>query len=158
RRIYLNTIDARIIALDSRAGTLCRDFGDSGTVRLRRGLRTGPYYQEEYELTSPPAVISGMIVTGSATADNTRSNGASGEVRAYDARSGALKWTFDPVPQSSADPASQTWIGPNAHRTGAANSWTIFAADPVRKVVFVATSSPSVDYFGGERKGRNEYA
>jgi quinoprotein glucose dehydrogenase len=62
------------------------------------------------------------------------------------------------VPQNSTDPASRTWIGPNAHRTGAANAWPIFAADPARNLVFVPTGSPSVDYFGGERKGRNQYA
>ena len=105
RRIYLGTIDARIIALDAKTGAVCRDFGDSGTVRLRRGLHNAPFYAEEYELTSPPAVIRGMIVTGSAVADNNRTNAASGEVRAYDARTGALRWSWDPVPRDSADPA-----------------------------------------------------
>ena len=79
-------------------------------------------------------------------------------MRGFDARTGALRWTWDPVPQDSTNGAWGTWIGPNAHRTGGANAWTIFAADPVRNVVFVPTGSPSVDYFGGERKGRNGYA
>jgi quinoprotein glucose dehydrogenase len=158
RRIYLPTIDARIIALDSKSGKPCRDFGDSGTVRLKNGLRNGPFYAEEYELTSPPAVINGLLVTGSAVADNNRTDAASGEVRAYDARSGALKWRWDPVPRDSADPAWQSWRGAMAHGTGAANAWSVIAADSARDLVFVPTGSASPDYYGGERVGDNRYA
>ena len=103
RRIYLATIDARIIALDSRTGVQCSGFGQGGTIDLRKGLHNAPYYTEEYELTSPPAVINGLIVTGSAIADNGRTAAASGEVRAFDARTGALKWSWDPVPRDSSD-------------------------------------------------------
>ncbi len=156
-RIFLATIDTRLIALDAATGTPCSDFGSGGTVQLRDGLRNAPAFASEYEETSPPTVVDGVVVVGSAVADNNRIDAASGEVRGYDARTGALRWTFDPVPQNPADPASRTWIGPNALRTGAANAWTVFAADPVRKVVFIATGSPSVDYFGGERNGRNQY-
>ncbi len=156
-RVFVATIDTRLIALDGGSGEPCTDFGTSGTVRLRDGLRNPPGPDWEYEETSPPTVVDGVVVVGSAVADNNRIDAASGEVRGYDARTGALRWTFDPVPQNPADAASQTWIGPNAHRTGAANSWSIFAADPVRKIVVIATSSPSVDYFGGERKGLNVY-
>lgn len=158
RRIYLGTIDARIIALDARTGGVCTAFGDRGTVYLKRGLHNSPYYAEEYELTSPPAVINGMIVTGSAVADNNRTNAASGEVRAYDARTGAQRWSWDPVPRDSADPAWSTWRGAMAHSTGAANAWSVIAADSVRDLVFVPTGSASPDYYGGERTGDNRYA
>src|SRR5882757_9371021 len=157
-RVFVATIDTRLIALDAATGSPCTDFGVRGAVNLRDGLRNAPGFGSEYEETSPPTVVDGVVVVGSAVADNNRIDAASGEVRGYDARTGALRWTFDPVPQSGADSASVTWIGPNAHRTGAANAWTVFAADPVRKMVVIATGSPSVDYFGGERKGRNDYA
>jgi quinoprotein glucose dehydrogenase len=158
RRIYLPTLDARIIALDSRTGTPCRDFGRDGVVSLRDNLHNAPFYAAEYELTSPPAVIHGLIVTGSAVADNTRTNAASGEVRAYDARTGALRWTWDPVPRDSTDPAWKTWRGPMGHTTGAANAWSVIAADSARDLVFVPTGSASPDYYGGERLGDNRYA
>jgi quinoprotein glucose dehydrogenase len=158
RRIYLPTLDARIIALDSRTGTPCRDFGRNGTVSLRDDLRNAPSSTGEYELTSPPAVIRGMIVTGSAVADNNRTNAASGEVRAYDARTGALRWTWDPVPRDSTDPAWKSWRGPMAHTTGAANAWSVIVADSARDLVFVPTGSASPDYYGGERLGDNRYA
>ena len=158
RRIYLGTIDARIIALDARTGATCRGFGDGGTVYLRRGLHNGPAFAEEYELTSPPAVINGLIITGSAVADNYRANAASGEVRAYDARTGKQRWSWDPVPRDSTDPAWPGWRGALAHVTGAANAWSVIAADSARDLVFVPTGSASPDYYGGERLGDNRYA
>jgi quinoprotein glucose dehydrogenase len=158
RRIFANTIDGRIIALDAKTGKPCVQFGVGGTVTLRRGLHNTPYQKEEYALTSPPAVINGMLVTGSAVADNNRTNAASGEVRAFDARTGALRWTWDPVPRDSTDAAWATWRGAMAHSTGAANAWSVIAADSARDLVFVPTGIPSPDYYGGERIGDNRYA
>ena len=127
-------------------------------ISLTRGLRNAPGYKEEYELTSPPAVINGMIVTGSAVADNGRTNAASGEVRAFDARTGAQRWSWDPVPRDSTDAAWDSWRGIMAHTTGAANAWSVIAADSARDLVFVPTGSASPDYYGGERLGDNRYA
>jgi quinoprotein glucose dehydrogenase len=158
RRIYLGTIDARIIALDAKTGAPCHDFGANGTISLKQGLHNSPYYAEEYQLTSPPAVINGMIVSGSSVADNNRTNAASGEVRAYDARTGAQRWSWDPVPRDSTDPAWSSWGGVMGHATGAANAWSVIAADSARDLVFVPTGSASPDYFGGERVGDNRYA
>jgi quinoprotein glucose dehydrogenase len=158
RRIYLPTIDARIIALDARSGTLCKGFANGGTLDLRRGLHNAPFETAEYQLTSPPAIVNGLLVTGSSVADNNRTNAASGEVRAFDARSGTLKWTWDPVPRDSTDPQFASWRSAMAHSTGAANAWSVIAADPARDLVFVPTGSPSPDYYGGERLGDNRYA
>jgi quinoprotein glucose dehydrogenase len=157
-RIFAGIVDARLIALDAQGGRRCSGFGDDGTVDLRQGLRNPPDNQAEYELTSPPAIVGDTIVVGSAVADNNRLDAASGEVRGYDARSGQLLWTWDPVPQDPADPGFATWQGPAAHRTGGANSWSVIAADPERDLVFLPTSSPSVDYWGGARLGNNLYA
>jgi quinoprotein glucose dehydrogenase len=158
RRIILPTIDARLIALDAATGKPCASFGDSGTVNLRRNLHNAPHERAEYEITSPPAVIRGTLVVGSAIADNNNTVAASGEVRGIDARTGAVKWTWDPVPRDSTDPQYGTWLGWMAHATGAANAWSVIAADSARDLVFVPTSSPSPDYYGGERVGDNRYA
>ena len=157
-RIFVATIDTRLIALDARSGTPCAEFGVAGEVQLKNGLRNAPRDASEYEETSPPAIVNGLVVVGSAVADNGRIDAASGEVRAFDARTGALRWTWDPVPQDPADPGYATWTGPNARRTGAANAWSVIAVDPARDLVFVPTGSASVDYYGGERKGQNLYA
>jgi quinoprotein glucose dehydrogenase len=158
RRIFVATIDARLIALDGESGVLCADFGEAGTVHLRRGLRNPPRAPEEYEVTSPPAVVGEMVIVGSAIADNQRTDAASGEVRAFDARSGALRWSWDPVPQDPRDAGWATWEGPIAHSTGAANTWSVIAADPERDLVILPTGGPSPDYYGGERRGANLYA
>jgi quinoprotein glucose dehydrogenase len=158
RRIFAPAVDARLIALDAATGRLCTDFGEGGIVNLRTGLRNTPQNNSEYEVTSPPAIVGDLVITGSAVADNNRVDAASGEVRAFDARTGALRWIWDPVPQDSADRAYASWQGSNARRTGGANTWSVIAADTARDLVFVPTSSPSPDYYGGERTGDNRYA
>jgi len=157
-RIFIATIDGRLIALDAASGVPCATFGSAGTVSLRAGLRNRPSEEAEYEVTSPPAIINDLVVVGSAIADNSRTDLASGEVRAFDARTGALRWTWDPIPQDSTDAAWRTWIGQRAHTTGAANAWSVIAADAERDLVFVPTGSASPDYYGGERLGDNRYA
>jgi quinoprotein glucose dehydrogenase len=158
RRIFAATIDARLYALDAGSGKPCAGFGTNGAVDLRVGLRVPPLEFEFYEVTSPPAVVGDLVITGSAVADNTSFAPASGEVRAFDARTGALKWTFDPVPRDSTDPAYKTWQGGSAKYTGAANVWSVIVADPARDLVFVPTSSPAPDYYGGLRLGEDRYA
>ena len=157
-RVIVATVDARLHALDARDGRRCPGFANGGNVDLRQGLRSAPFETEEYEVTSPPAIVNGLIVVGSGVADNNRTDAASGEVRAFDARTGRLRWTWDPIPQDSTEPAWRTWTSPAAHRTGAANAWSVIAVDSARSLVFVPTGSASPDYFGGERPGENRYA
>jgi quinoprotein glucose dehydrogenase len=158
-RIFLATVDARLIAVDARDGTVCSGFGDDGTINLKKGLRNPPSTEwGEYVETSPPAIINGLVVVGSSIGDNGRTNKPSGEVRAFDARTGALRWAFDPVPQDPSDPHYNSWGGPRGHETGAANVWSVIAVDSSRDLVFLPTTSPSPDYYGGERLGDNRYA
>src|SRR5258708_5381553 len=126
RRIFIATVDARLFALDAITGAPLPDFADDGHIDLRQGLRLPPKEKSEYEETSPPTVVGDVIVIGSGVADNGRTDMASGEVRGYDARTGKLLWTFDPMPGT---------------RTGAANAWSIMTADAARNFVFVPTGS-----------------
>jgi quinoprotein glucose dehydrogenase len=156
RRVYVTTLDARLIALDAATGVLCKGFGEGGRVDLTRDVRLVD--RGDYQVTSPPAVIGDLIVVGSAIGDNRGVKLERGVVRAYDARAGKLRWSWDPIPQQATDPARKTWAGDSAARTGAANAWSMISADPERGLVFVPTSSPSPDFYGGERKGSNLYA
>ena len=158
RRIFVATAQAQLFALDARTGAPCQGFGRGGMVDLKIGLRIPPVEAEEYTITSPPVVINGLVVTGSSIGDNTRPTLPSGEVRAYNARSGELAWTWDPIPQHPGDPAYGEWRGSLAHKTGAANAWSVLAADPARDLVFVPTGSAAPDYYGGARLGHNRYA
>src|SRR5262245_64916420 len=111
-----------------------------------------------YLVTSPPAVIGDAIIVGSAIGDNRGVELERGVVRAYDARTGKLLWSWDPIPKSASDPARKTWDGESADRTGAANAWSIISTDAELGLVFVPTSSPSPDFYGREREGDNRYA
>lgn len=142
--IFVATIDARLIALDAGSGKPVAGFGDNGQVNLRNGLRIAPRNFSEYEETSPPAVVGDTVIVGSGIADNGATDMASGEVRGFDASTGRLKWTWDPMP--------------GYPKTGAGNAWSVIAADPAKNLVFVPTGSPSPDYFGGERAGDDLYA
>jgi quinoprotein glucose dehydrogenase len=148
RRIFEATLDARLIALDAATGVPCSDFGAGGQVSLRKVAR---YIPGQYHMTSPPAVIDDLVVVGSSIDDNSRVDMPSGVVRAFDARSGALRWSWEPIPPN-ANPPSKTW------RTGAGNAWSIMVVDPERHLIFVPTGSASPDYYGGLRLGDNKWA
>jgi len=160
RRIFVATIDAHLIALDAATGKPCADFGENGVVDLRRGLRIPPASDRyaDYEETSPPAIVGVTVVVGSGIADSNSVSSPSGEVRGFDAVTGRLKWIWDPIPQDPKDPGAKTWKNGGARITGAANAWSVIAADPERGLVFVPTGSPSPDYYGGERLGDDLYA
>lgn len=159
RRILFGTIDARLIALDAATGKPCPGFGDHGQIDLRKDVRLlklGDY--QNYQVTSPPAVIGDLVIVGSSIGDNVAAELERGVARAYDVRTGGLRWTWDPIPRRPDDPANKTWQGESAQRTGAANAWSIISVDAGRDLVFVPTSSPSPDFYGGERHGNNLYA
>ena len=108
-----------------------------------------------YQVTSPPAIVNGLVVVGSSIGDNRAADLERGVVRAYDARTGALRWSWDPIPTRESDPARATWAGDSWRRTGAANVWSVMSVDAERGLVFLPTSSPSPDFYGGERLGAN---
>src|SRR6266446_3198137 len=105
RRIFEATLDARLIALDAATGTPCPDFGKGGEVSLREVARYSP---GQYHMTSPPAVIDDVVVVGSAIDDNSRVDMPGGVVRAFDARSGALRWSWEPLPPNQATSAAKS--------------------------------------------------
>ncbi|RYZ24855.1 MAG: pyrroloquinoline quinone-dependent dehydrogenase, partial [Sphingobacteriales bacterium] len=150
-RILAATIDGRLIALHAVNGQPVESFGKSGVIDLKEGIG-------ELQVTSAPAVINDLIVVGSTMGDNWKIDYPPGVVRAYDAKTGALRWSWDPIPRKKTDPGFNTWTGDKARQTGAANAWATISADAKRDLVFVPTSCPSPDYYGGERKGTNLYA
>jgi quinoprotein glucose dehydrogenase len=151
RRIITGTLDARLIALDARTGRPCRGFGRDGGVDLRGGI--GDVRPGEYGVTSPPTVIGDRIVTGAMVLDNQRLDMPGGVVRAYDARSGAEVWAWDPVLPDAPGPESGARF-----RRGTTNAWTTFAADPELGLVYVPTGNTSADYFGGHRNGSDHFS
>lgn len=151
-RIFIGTIDGRLIALDAATGRPATGFGREGIVDLKEGL--GGDIAE----TSPPTVTGNLVIVGSSLGDNQRFDYPPGVVRAFDVHSGRLAWSWNPIPTDPKDSAYVSWQGPKAHQTGGANAWSILSADAARDLVFVPSTSSSPDYYGGERKGSNLYA
>jgi quinoprotein glucose dehydrogenase len=144
--LFEATLDARLIALDASTGTPCPAFGNHGEVGL---TDVAAFHAGWYHMTSPPLVLDGVVVVGSAINDNTRADMSAGTVRGYDARTGKLLWSWEPLERPT---GAQTWL------TGAANAWSIMSADPKRHLVFIPTGSASPDYYGGLRPGDNRWA
>jgi quinoprotein glucose dehydrogenase len=139
RRLFVATIDARLFALDAGTGRPIPTFANDGHYDLTQGLRLPPKGKSEFEETSAPAIIGDVIVVGSAIADNARTDMPSGEVRAFDVRTGKLLWTFDPMPGT---------------KIGAANAWSAITPDPANNLVFVPTGSALLRPSQGRRAGQ----
>jgi quinoprotein glucose dehydrogenase len=141
KRIFKNGEGGRLYALDADSGALCADFGAA------KG-HPGWVWHEDYDNrgdgfsgspSSPPAILGDLVIIGNSTNDGL-SNARDGFIRAFDVRSGALRWEWSPIPADKAG------------KTGAANVWSTISVDPVRNLVFVPTTSPSTDYYGGGRQ------
>ena len=132
-RVFLGTLDARLMAINASTGMLCAGFGDAGAVNLLDGIDhlVDPW---EYNLTSPPTVIGDNVIVGSSIADLTRRIMPSGSVRAYDARTGAPLWRFNTIPQRG-EFGSDTWEDESWRQNGGANVWSTMTADLERGLV-----------------------
>jgi quinoprotein glucose dehydrogenase len=145
-RVFLGTLDARLLALDAATGQACAGFGNNGIVDLHLGIHfqnIGPY-----GMTSPPAVVGNVVVVGSLVDDNQQVDVESGLVRGYDAVTGKLIWSWEPLP----------WAEKQKVRTGAGNVWSVISADPTLGLVYLPTGSAAPDIYGGMRPGDNRDA
>jgi quinoprotein glucose dehydrogenase len=147
-RIFIGTLDGRLIALDGDSGKPCVHFGVQGVVDLTRDAATATEWTGGYQVTSAPAIAAGLVITGSSIADNWKVDTGRGIVRAFDARTGRLRWTWDPIP----------WAEKTQPRTGAGNAWSTLSVDAAEDLVFVPTGSAAPDYYGGLRKGDDKWA
>ena len=160
-RIYAPTLDSRLLALDAVTGKPCGDFGEQGAVDLLKDVHSVDKPDSEYRnylVTSPPAIIDGKVIVGSSVGDNRGVQLELGIVRAFDARSGKLLWSWDPIPRDPSNPVYKEWSEQGAKLTGAANAWAPLSVDLVRHLIYVPTGSASPDFFGGERPGSNRWA
>jgi quinoprotein glucose dehydrogenase len=146
-RIFIGTLDARLIALDGDTGKLCVDFGTNGEVDLTNEVKLRD--PGDYQVTSAPAIYKDLVITGSSEGDNRAVTLERGIVRAFDVRTGRLRWTWDPI---------APWAYQTSPRTGAGNAWSTISVDAQQDLAFIPTGSASPDYYGGYRKGDNKWA
>ena len=141
-----------LLATNASTGQSIDSFGSNGKVDLRYDAETG------YSGTSPPVVVKDVVILGSAMADHPYTKEQHpGDVRAYDVRTGELRWTWSPIPKAG-EPGVETWLDDSWTYSGMANVWTMFSADLELGYVYLPTGAPTNDMYGGHRPGNNLYA
>ncbi len=156
-RIFLNSRD-RLYAIDAATGEPDPGFGESGSVLLTEG-HGRPVSRHEFDQTSPPVVFEDLVIVGSRVPDRVqRKFDPPGTVQGFDVRTGERRWVFFTIPQSSGDFGADTWEDESWRYTGHANVWGLMSLDAERGHLYVPTSTPSSDYWGGRRVGANLFA
>lgn len=158
-RIFLGTLTGLLYALDANTGAVCNDFGQGqGWVDLGASAGADGDWVGDYGITSPPVIVGDLVIVGSAIGDNQAVASPLGIVRALDVKTGEQRWSWDPIPRALDDPLRAQWGGVSADITGASNVWAPMSVDEALGLVYLSTSSPSPDFYGGERPGDNRYA
>ena len=156
-RIFHTSGDGYLAALDAESGALIESFGDEGKIDLLDGIRRS-VDRFEFGTNSPALVINDVVVVGSFVQDGWRTmEGPPGDVRGYDARSGELLWTFQTIP-SLGEEGVETWLDESWKYSGSVNVWTFMSADEELGYVYLPTSTPTNDHYGGHRPGDNLFA
>ncbi len=153
RRLFVG-IDQYLYALNAKTGQPVATFGDHGRIDLHEGL--GSAFQDlTVQATSPGVVYQDLLIQGSLVAEDLPA--APGYIRAFDVRTGKLRWVFHTIPLPG-EPGYETWPKDAYQRIGGANSWAGLTLDAQRGLVFAPTGSASFDFYGANRIGDNLYA
>lgn len=153
RRLF-SAVGPYLYALDPSTGTPVRGFGSDGRIDLREGLGRPPETQD-VRLTSPGVVYRDLLIIGGRVSEGLPAS--PGDVRAFDVRTGELRWRFRTVPHPGED-GHGTWQPDSYEVNGGANNWAGMALDEARGIVYVPTGSASPDFYGASRIGDNLYA
>ncbi|GHB83516.1 outer membrane protein assembly factor BamB family protein [Persicitalea jodogahamensis] len=156
----LHSVGHWLYAIDARTGQLIKSFGNNGRVNLHEGLgdeKTLGYDVNQYSIrsTTPGVIYKDLIIMGSSTSEG--GDALPGHIRAFDVRTGQLAWVFRTIPLPG-EYGYETWEKDSYKKLGGANCWAGMVVDEKRGMVFMGTGSPSVDFYGGVRKGSNLFA
>jgi quinoprotein glucose dehydrogenase len=153
RRLFA-AVQSYVYALDARTGKPIRDFGTGGRIDLREGLGRDPEKQS-IVLTSPGVIYKDLLIVGGRTPEALPA--PTGDIRAFDVRTGKLRWSFHTVPHPG-EFGYDTWPKDAWTYTGAANNWAGMAVDEKRGIVYVPTGSAASDFYGADRLGDDLFA
>lgn len=155
-RVFMNS-RYRLISIDAETGKPVESFGDNGFVTLSNGLRW-EVNPKHYTNTSPPVVYKDLVIVGNGVADRlVYKKDPPGDVRAFNAYTGKLVWTFHTVPQKG-EFGNDTWGNGSETYTGHTNVWAPMSLDETRGLLYLPVSTPSNDFYGGARPGANLFA
>ena len=157
-RVFVATLGKQLVSIDVATGKPDPAFGDNGIVDLNNDLGDGDWNMAHISHRAPPIVVRDTVIVGSGVHDYVSElKNPPGHVRAYDARTGAFKWRFNVIPDDH-ELGTETWPPETIKRQGNNNVWTFMAADEELGYVYLPTSTPTNDYYGGERHGDNLFA
>jgi quinoprotein glucose dehydrogenase len=148
-------IKGGMIALDATTGRPAPGFANEGLLDLKAGVLDG-LPDARFSLQSPPTVYKNLVITGSANGEGNPSTGAYGDVRAWDAYTGRLVWTFHTVPRPG-EPGNETWPKDGWKNRSGTNAWGFLTVDLKRGIVYLPLGSPTADFYGADRHGDNLY-
>ncbi|HET9178811.1 MAG TPA: PQQ-binding-like beta-propeller repeat protein [Terriglobia bacterium] len=143
-----------LYALNAKTGQPVPSFGQEGHIDLRQGLGRNPE-DLSVKVTSPGAIYKDLIIMGSSLPEDLPC--PPGDIRAYDVRSGQMRWSFHTIPRPG-EPGYETWPKDAWKYTGGANNWAGLTVDARRGLVFVPTGSAAFDFYGSDRVGDDLYA
>jgi quinoprotein glucose dehydrogenase len=143
-----------VYALDAATGKVILSFGENGKIDLRKGLRE-PYEEQSVALTTPGSIYKDLIIVGGSNPETHPA--PPGDIRAFDVRTGALRWTFHTIPRPG-EFGYDTWPKEAWKNAGAANNWAGMTVDVKRGIVYVPTGSAVFDFYGGDRAGNDLFA
>ena len=143
-----------LYALDPATGKPIASFGEDGRVDLRKQLR-GDYTQQSIALTSPGVIYKDLIIVGGRNPETHPA--PPGDIRAFDVRTGALRWSFHTIPHPG-EAGYETWPAEAWKKSGAANNWAGMTLDAAQGIIYVPTGSAVFDFYGADRVGDDLYA
>lgn len=156
-QILFGTEDGELYSLNAKTGQPNPAFGNEGVVNLKTPEVMNGFPTLHYGITSAPFVYKNRVFTGSHIVDETGSKGPAGDVRAWDARTGKLVWTFHTVPRPG-EVGNETWPGDTWKNVSGANVWSFFSVDVNRGILYMPLGSVNNDYYGMDRPGPNLFA
>lgn len=143
-----------VYALDAETGTAIPTFGQDGRIDLRDDLGRPPAEQSIF-MTSPPVIYKDLMIVGGRESETLPAS--PGDIRAYDVRSGKLRWSFHTIPHPG-EYGYETWPKDAWNTSGAANNWAGMTVDVARGIVYVPTGSAAFDFYGADRVGDDLFA
>ncbi len=150
--ILFGTSDGRLLSLNAETGKPSTGFGENGSINLKVGVDNG-FPDARYDMTSPPSIYKDLVITG-AQVQESPGIGTSGDTRAWDVHTGKLAWRFHSVPHPG-EVGNETWTGESWKNRSGTNVWGLMSVDAKRGLVFLPYGSPSFDFYGADRAGKN---
>ena len=150
--ILFGTFDGFLLAVNAKTGKAVPGFGREGEIDLKVGMK-GKFPEVHYGLSGAPVIYKNFAITGSHTQDSP-GLGSKGDMRAWDVRTGKLMWTFHSVPRPG-ETGHDTWLNDGWQDRSGVNAWTTSTVDMQTGTLFATFDSPSFDFYGGDRPGKN---